>query len=53
MSHIQVFASDELKIIGWDADVYIASLFGKKNNVDVSKTLTRDTLISTRLNYDD
>ena len=50
---IQVFASDELKVIGWDADVYIASLFGKKNNVDVSKTLTRDTLISTRLNYDD
>jgi hypothetical protein len=50
---IQVFASDELKEIGWDADVYIASLFGKKNNVDVSKTLTRDTLISTRLDYDD
>lgn len=46
---IQVYPSDELKDIGWDADVYIASLFGKKNNVSVSKTLTRSQLINTRL----
>ena len=49
---IQVYASDELKEIGWDADVYISSLFGKKNNVELSNndtTLTRSTLTNTRL----
>jgi hypothetical protein len=46
---IQVYPSTELKEIGWDSEVYIASLFGKKNNVEQSNSSTRSQLVSTRL----
>jgi len=45
---IQVFASTELSDIGWSSDVYIESIFGKRNNKQPSTSaLTRSTLVST------
>ena len=47
---IQVFSSAELENIGWSADAYIETLFGKRNNerpVSFASELTRSTLITT------
>ena len=47
---IQVFSSAELEEIGWSADAYIETRFGKRNNerpVSFSSELTRSTLITT------
>ena len=47
---IQVFSSDELEEIGWSADAYIETRFGKRNNerpVSFTSELTRSTLITT------
>jgi len=47
---IQVYASPELDDIGWSADTYIETLFGKRNNKEASSsTLTRQNLVSTEL----
>ena len=47
---IGVFSSDELEEIGWSADAYIETRFGKRNNerqVSFTSELTRSTLITT------
>lgn len=43
---IQVYSSDALKEIGWDANVYIETVFGKQNNISQTGTITRTNLIS-------
>jgi|TARA_R100000081_G_C4820573_1_gene179544 hypothetical protein len=47
---IQVYASPELNDIGFSADTYIETLFGKKNNKQASaNTITRQDLIDTEI----
>ena len=43
---IQVYASPDLKSIGWQAEDYIESLFGKQNNTIQYGIITRENLIN-------